>query len=321
MRQLAGTGLSAVAIATLLNACAMPAPAPDYAALLAAPDRTDADRKNDDRRQALKLLAFTGVRPGWKDLDMAADAGYSTELMARAVAPGGIVYGQNPPDAMPRVINAFLARMQRPAMKNVIDDRRKFDDPVPPNVTDLDLVTFFFGYHDTTYMPVDRAKMDKAMFNALKPGGYLVIADYAALPGAPVTTGKRFHRTRRKHREKRGRGGRIQARGRRQFPAQPERHARLHHLQFEDPDRHLRDQIPEAELKIAHPDRRARIVHGHGQISHDDRHGGRPRCRLPSLPSWPPCSEAAKERIFAPYREAYGEFQFKKSTGQRRNVD
>ncbi len=194
MRRLASTGLGALAMAVLLNACAMPAPPPDYAALLAAPDRTDADRKNDGRRQAAKLLAFTGVRPGWKDLDMAADAGYSTELMARAVAPGGIVYGQNPPDATPRVMKAFLARMRRPAMKNVIDDRRKFDDPVPPNVTDLDLVTFFFGYHDTTYMLVDRDKMDKAMFNALKPGGYLVIADYAALPGAPVTTGKLFHR-------------------------------------------------------------------------------------------------------------------------------
>jgi predicted methyltransferase len=80
-------------------------------------------------------------------------------------------------------------------MKDVIDDRRKFDDPVPPEVTDLDLVTFFFAYHDTTYMQqVDRAKMDRAMFNALKPGGSLVIADYAALPGAPITTGKTFHR-------------------------------------------------------------------------------------------------------------------------------
>jgi predicted methyltransferase len=193
MRRLAATGLGVFAVAMLLNACAMPAPTPDYAALLAAPDRTDADRKNDDRRQAVKLLAFTGVQPGWKVLDMAAGAGYSTELMARAVAPGGTVYGQNPPEAT-RGMDAFLARMKSPAMKNVIDDRRKFDDPVPATVTDLDLVTFFFGYHDTTYMQVDRAKMDKAMFNALKPGGYLVIADYAALPGAPVTTGKSFHR-------------------------------------------------------------------------------------------------------------------------------
>jgi predicted methyltransferase len=197
MRGLARTSLGAFAIAVFVNGCTMqapPPPPPDYAALLAAPDRTDADRKNDDRRHAAQLLAFTGVRPGWKVLDMAADAGYSTELMARAVAPGGTVYGQNPPDTPPRALNAFLARMQRPAMKDVVDDRRAFDDPVPPNVTDLDLVTFFFGYHDTTYMKVDRAKMDKAMFDALKPGGYLVIADYAALPGAPVTTGKTFHR-------------------------------------------------------------------------------------------------------------------------------
>ena len=195
MRGFARVSLAAIVmVARLSTGAAAPAPAPDYAALLAAPDRTAADRKNDGRRHAEQLLAFTGVRPGMKVLDMAADAGYSTELMARAVAPNGIVYGQNPPDTMARALAAFAERMKRPAMKDVIDDRRKFDDPVPPDVKDLDLVTFFFGYHDTTYMAVDRAKMDKAMFDALKPGGHLVVADYAALPGAPITTGKTLHR-------------------------------------------------------------------------------------------------------------------------------
>jgi predicted methyltransferase len=33
-----------------------------------------------------------------KVLDMGAGGGYSTELMARAVAPTGLVYGQNPAD-------------------------------------------------------------------------------------------------------------------------------------------------------------------------------------------------------------------------------
>src|ERR1700726_4384608 len=70
--------------------------APDYAALLAAPDRSDADRQADKGRDPLPFLAFAGVRPGMKVLDMGAGGGYSTELMARAVAPGGIVYGQNP---------------------------------------------------------------------------------------------------------------------------------------------------------------------------------------------------------------------------------
>ena len=73
-------------------------PAPDYAALIAAPDRSDADRQADKRRDPMPLLAFAGVRPGMKVLDMGAGGGYSTELMARAVAPSGMVYGQNPAD-------------------------------------------------------------------------------------------------------------------------------------------------------------------------------------------------------------------------------
>jgi predicted methyltransferase len=60
--------------------------APDYAAIVGAPDRSDADRQTDQRRQPAKLLAFTGVRPGMKVLDMEAGSGYSTELLARAVA-------------------------------------------------------------------------------------------------------------------------------------------------------------------------------------------------------------------------------------------
>ncbi len=73
-------------------------PAPDYAALLAAPDRSDADRQADKRRDPAPFLTFAGLRPGMKVLDMGAGGGYSTELIARAVAPGGIVYGQNPAD-------------------------------------------------------------------------------------------------------------------------------------------------------------------------------------------------------------------------------
>src|SRR5262245_65377505 len=63
--------------------------APDYAAIIAAPDRTDADRQTDNRRDPLKLLVFTGALAGMKVLDMGAGGGYSSELMARAVAPAG----------------------------------------------------------------------------------------------------------------------------------------------------------------------------------------------------------------------------------------
>jgi predicted methyltransferase len=168
--------------------------APDYAALLAAPDRSDADREADKRRDPVPLLQFAGVKPGMTVLDMGAGAGYSTELMARAVAPNGMVLGQFPPDTFPRAKEAFETRLKSPAMADAFEDMMPFDDPVPPAVRNLDLITFLFYYHDTTYMTVDRAAMDRKMFAALKPGGYLVLADHSAKPGADISVGKSLHR-------------------------------------------------------------------------------------------------------------------------------
>jgi predicted methyltransferase len=168
--------------------------APDYAALLAAPDRSANDRDADKRRDPLPFLQFAAPRPGMKVLDMGAGGGYSTELMARAVAPNGKVYGQNPPDAGDKMKAAFEARLASPGMKDAVADAQPFDNPAPAGVNDLDMITFLFFYHDTTYMNVDRAAMDKAMFAALKPGGTLVIADHAALPGQGTTVGKTLHR-------------------------------------------------------------------------------------------------------------------------------
>ena len=168
--------------------------APDYKTLLNTPDRSDADRKADQRRDPVPFLVFTGVRPGMKALDMAAGGGYSTELMARAVAPNGVVYGQNPPGASEKAKAAFEARLKTPAMKDAVADIRPFDDPIPPGVQNLDMITFLFFYHDTAYMKVDRAEMDRKMFAALKPGGYLVIADHSALPGQGISVVKTLHR-------------------------------------------------------------------------------------------------------------------------------
>src|SRR5258706_13929139 len=56
------------------------------------------------------------------------------------------------------------------------------------------MITFFFAYHDVTYMPVDRAEMNRKMFAALKPGGFFVIADHSARPRDGTSVGKTFHR-------------------------------------------------------------------------------------------------------------------------------
>jgi predicted methyltransferase len=195
-RATAKATFAAAALAACLGvfATAQAQTAPDYATLLAAPDRSDNDKQADKRRDPLPLLQFAGPRPGMKVLDMGAGGGYSTELMARAVAPNGMVYGQNPPDASDKMKAAFEARLATPGMKDAAADAKPFDDPAPAGVKDLDLITFLFFYHDTTYMNVDRVAMDKAMFAALKPGGILVIADHAAQPGQGTTVGKSLHR-------------------------------------------------------------------------------------------------------------------------------
>ncbi len=177
-----------VGLAGVLVAAPGAARAQDYAKILAAPDRSAADRANDARRDALELLEFTGAKTGWKVLDMGAGAGYSTELMARSVGPTGRVWGQAPEPS-----DKFRARLATPAMRHAAAQTRPFGDPaagLPP----LDLITFFFAYHDTTFMDVDRAKMNRALFAALRPGGYLVVADHAARPEDDATVGKKYHR-------------------------------------------------------------------------------------------------------------------------------
>jgi predicted methyltransferase len=190
----AAFGLAAAMATGLATDGAQAQAAPDYAALLAAPDRSDTDRAADKRRDPLPFLVFADARPGMKVLDMGAGGGYSSELMARAVAPNGVVYAQNPADLGDKPKAAMAVRLATPAGKNIVADSAPFDDPVPPGVSNLDLITFLFYYHDTTYMTVDRAQMDRKLFAALKPGGYLVIADHAALPGQGISVGHTLHR-------------------------------------------------------------------------------------------------------------------------------
>jgi predicted methyltransferase len=187
--------LSVLAGVAMLPAAAQETATPDYQAIVAAPDRSDADRQTDKRREPAKMLAFTGVKAGMKVLDMEAGAGYSTELLARAVGPTGAVYAQDSAAVIERFVkDKFDIRAQSPAMKNVVHVIRNFDDPIPPDVSGLDLITFFFAYHDVTYMPVDRAEMNRKMFAALKPGGFLVIADHSARPGDGIAVAKTLHR-------------------------------------------------------------------------------------------------------------------------------
>jgi predicted methyltransferase len=101
VRSLLGAGL----LPSLLIGCASPTGGPGAPVLsseritqiIASPERSAADRTNDLRRKPEQMLAFIGIRPGMVALDVSAGGGYTTELLARAVGPGGQVYGQSPP--------------------------------------------------------------------------------------------------------------------------------------------------------------------------------------------------------------------------------
>ena len=119
---------------------------PDYAAIVAAPDRSDADRKLDTNRAPAQLLAFIGAKPGMKILDIFAVYGWKAELLARAVAPGGKVYAQNSEAGFARVKDRLDARLQTPAAANIVSVVRPLEDPAPPDMHDFDLAEDRVGH-------------------------------------------------------------------------------------------------------------------------------------------------------------------------------
>ncbi|MCC6853570.1 MAG: class I SAM-dependent methyltransferase [Comamonadaceae bacterium] len=193
LRSLLAATLLAAAAPFAAAAEAVPAPlsAEQIAAIVASPERSDADRTNDRRRKPEQMLAFIGVRPGMAALDIVAAGGYTSELLARAVGPTGRVYAQG--SAPPRP--ALAARIAKAQPGNLVAAVRPFDDPAPPEAAGgLDLVTLMFNYHDLVGMGADRERMNRAVFAALKPGGLYVIADHSAQPGSGAAAAKTLHR-------------------------------------------------------------------------------------------------------------------------------
>lgn len=160
-----------------------------YHALLADPVRTERDHRMDESRHPVELLEFAQVRPGMRVLDVAAGAGYTSQLLALAIGPSGKLWAQTP-----KASAALTERMTAHPQANLIVTQRPFDDPVPPDAAPLDLVTLVLNYHDISYLPVDRDAMNRKIHAALKPGGHYVIVDHSAKAGTGIAAGKTLHR-------------------------------------------------------------------------------------------------------------------------------
>ena len=180
----AKTSLAAILISSLLGCASV-----DYQAAVDSPVRTEQDRHADAARRPAGFLEFTQVKPGMQVLDVLAAAGYSSQLLALAVGPGGTVYAQN---TQPRP--ALAERLSKHPQANLVPVVRPFEDPLPPGAPMLDLITIIQNYHDICYLPVDRAKMNRRLFAALKPGGHLVVIDHAARSGSGIGDAKSLHR-------------------------------------------------------------------------------------------------------------------------------
>lgn len=167
-----------------------------YEQVVRSDTRSEADRALDENRKPRQLLEFYNVRSGMRVLDMGAGAGYNTELLARAVGPTGTVYAQNNQLFMEKFVKGRFdeRRKGNRAMRNVIHLVQEFETPVPSDINRLDLVTFDFVYHDTVWLGTDRTKMNRAVFDALKRGGFYIVADHSAREGTGARAAKSLHR-------------------------------------------------------------------------------------------------------------------------------
>src|SRR5688572_24095114 len=196
--QLSSRWLSLALLAIAVAGCATRSEEGASAAVQAAvdaPDRAPEDRALDTGRDPARTLAFFGIAPGMRVAEIGAGGGYTTELLVRIVGPQGRVYGQNSPFILARVAQApWTARLAKPVMKNVVRLDREFDDPFPSDLRNLDAVLMVLLYHDTVWMKVDRARMNRAAFDALAPGGVYGIVDHSAKSGRGLADVESLHR-------------------------------------------------------------------------------------------------------------------------------
>ncbi len=167
----------------------------DVRAALDAPDRTAADRALDPQRRPGEVVTFFRIERGQRVADLFAGGGYTSEVLARVVGPDGRVFSQNNRFAIDRFANApWTARLATPAMRNVVRVEREFDDPLPPEATDLDAVLSVLVYHDSVWLNADRAAMNRAVFRALRAGGVYGIIDHSAAEGHGTADAQTLHR-------------------------------------------------------------------------------------------------------------------------------
>jgi len=190
-------GLSVAAVILSANA-AVPAFAatPVIDAAIADPGRPAKDAALDAERKPAEILAFIKLKPGATIVDVVPGA-YWDRLFAKVVGPNGHVYDFMPEELakaehkpLPVAGSAPIADL--PNVTAYSGPTNTFAVPTP-----ADVVWIRQNYHDIydPFMaPADVPTFDKAVFKALKKGGYFVVIDHSAPDGSGLADTNTTHR-------------------------------------------------------------------------------------------------------------------------------
>ena len=186
--------LAASAALVLSTGVAYAKPSPAVMAAVADKGRPEADTKRDADRKPAEMMAFAGVKPGSVVADFFPGGGYFTRIFAKTVGPKGKVFAiANPPPPTATTPPAIIGIAADPQYGNIT---------IVPGVANFTLpqqVDVFWtaqNYHDlfARARNVDISKVDKMIYDAIKPGGVFIVLDHAAAPGAPIDPDDKLHR-------------------------------------------------------------------------------------------------------------------------------
>ena len=189
---LMATGLVLAATTALAPARAADTVPAYVTAAVADPGRPDADKGRDADRKPAETVAFAGVKPGDKVVDLFPGGGYFTRIFSKIVGPKGHVTAMWPPGVPDKMTAATKALATDPAYSNVTEADQKIAD-LPAGQADVFWTSQ--NYHDIHNIPnVNLAEVDTNIFKALKPGGIFIVLDHAAEAGSGFRDTNTLHR-------------------------------------------------------------------------------------------------------------------------------
>lgn len=167
---------------------------PHISAACACDQRSEQERNRDEGRKPDQVLTFFGVEPGMRVGEIQSGGGYFSGLLSAAVGDEGHVYAHNAPSSIARRkgVNPIDERIKEYGLSNMTPLVGPVESPGFPN--GLDAVFMIMTYHDACYSEVDRAVLNKTVFESLKPGGVFGIIDHAAREGKGFDDAHECHR-------------------------------------------------------------------------------------------------------------------------------